>query len=255
MEVQETGFSLYGHFCAHIIPSISKSLKVWVKWSKMLGKRFVHNIISETSTIHQPEKPCRLHIELCFVQPTPSALNEFENKISVIPAYIPSTKIMRAPWLVYQWNKNQPQVVLTLAYHEPGKATRIDGKDLYGFDTILNVFERMSGDISLKEFLLCAHWSKRNIGKRIWESLCSKITISIRDENTLCSECCRCFVDIHRHTNYFFVALWRIWFTFFTWSSCWWNSSNYKRLLKQTFSTIVYKNEMTKISGIKSWQY
>lgn len=150
-------FIVWTFLRAHIIHiHISKSLKVWVaKWSKMLGKKIVytqHNFrdLDDSST----RKTMQIAHRIVLVQPTPSALNEFENKISVIPAYIPSSKKMQAPDWFNNEIKNHTQVVLTLAYHEPGKATRVDGKDLYGFDTILNVFERMSGDISLKEFLL-----------------------------------------------------------------------------------------------------
>ncbi|HRH66855.1 MAG TPA: hypothetical protein PLU53_11200 [Bacteroidia bacterium] len=148
---------LYELFTADIIHiHISKPLKSWLgKISKVLGKKLVytqHNLrdLENKATLQIMKDADRI----IFVQEPSPFPGNFRDKISVIPAYLPSIENPPVP----EWFKAElqayPNIILSLSFHEPGRPTLHEGKDLYGFDQILEVLPRIHEKINLKGWML-----------------------------------------------------------------------------------------------------
>lgn len=134
----------------------SKPIKVRLgRIVKIFGKKLVytqHNLREIDDAATQEMFSIAHHI---FLVQEPLHINEkYRAKMSILPAYLPAIKKTEVP----EWFQNEfqkfPNVMLSLAYHESGKSTEFNGKDLYGFDQIMEAVEGISSLRKLNAWML-----------------------------------------------------------------------------------------------------
>lgn len=136
---------------------ISKPVKLKLaKLAKAFGKKVIythHNTrnLDEMAT----REVMQLSDKVILVQePVDFPFTDTSDKFTVIPAFIPPLHTARPPEWFTQEQQKYPDVLLSLCYHEPGKPTLIEGRDLYGFDLILDALEKIAEHRSLRSFML-----------------------------------------------------------------------------------------------------
>lgn len=148
---------LFELLTAHIIHvHISKPIKASVgRIVKILGKKLFYT----QHNLRDLNNPSTLRImrdadKIIFVQNPPELPPEFQKKSIVIPAYLPSLQEHPVPEWFSKEMQDHPNVLLSLAFHEPDRPTLFEGKDLYGFDQILETIFSIHQKKSLQDWMI-----------------------------------------------------------------------------------------------------
>ena len=140
--------------CIHI--HISKPVKATLgRIVKILGKKLFytqHNLrdLKKQSTL----RIMRYADKIIFVQQAPELPEFIQKKAIVIPAYLPSLQEHPVPEWFEKEIQNHPNVLLSLAFHEPDRPTLFEGKDLYGFDQIIETIISIHQKKSLRDWMI-----------------------------------------------------------------------------------------------------
>ncbi|HNS12246.1 MAG TPA: glycosyltransferase [Bacteroidia bacterium] len=127
---------------------LSRNLKLWlIKIARSFGKKIIYTH-HNSRNLKDPVTLMTMRIshQVILVRPLQDALPEdIQNRIHVIPAYLPSSTKSTIPSELKE-RIGDRKIIFAHCYQKKGETLLVDGKDLYGFDIILDAFEIMHRD-------------------------------------------------------------------------------------------------------------
>lgn len=123
---------------------ISHRLKIFIaKISNLVGKKVVytqHNVRDQNSS-----SVVKLHsIADAAIQVYSSPSNFLDHKTHIIPAFIPASSVSIIGSDIGKELSDYKNVIVAIATHPKNKTVQIDGKDIYGFDLMLDAYSKIS---------------------------------------------------------------------------------------------------------------
>jgi glycosyltransferase involved in cell wall biosynthesis len=132
--------------CDIIHIHISNKWKVFIaRFARAFGKKVVytrHNIRSINSTGDK-----KLHaLSDCAIHVSKVMSDLIDEKTYIIPAYIPADTVRALNEKLIQQIKSFDTIIAAISSHPPNRPAVVNGKDIYGFDILLNAYRDLAID-------------------------------------------------------------------------------------------------------------